>query len=115
MLHRRTHLVPLAAVLDDLVGDGTGLGKGRDVLADGVEGDSDVLGHGSRELGLGLVTDNGERSGVLDLLLLDESGDTGVDTTAETSVRGDGEVEDLGGLGGGLLLGLDVLEELCDE
>jgi len=38
-----------------------------------------------------------------------------VDTTAETSVRGDGEVEDLGGLGGGLLLGLDVLEELCDE
>jgi hypothetical protein len=34
-----------------------------------------------------------------------------VDTTAETTVGGDGEVEDLGG-GGRLLLRLDVLEEL---
>lgn len=102
--------IPFTAILDNLVSDGGSLAESGDVLADGGEGDLERLGHGTGELGLGLVTDDGEGTGLLCHLLLDESGDGRVDTTTETTVRGDTDVEDLG-LGFGLSLG--VLEQLC--
>jgi len=109
---RSTHLVPLPSVLHQLVGDGGGLGEGRDILSNGVEGDFERVGDSSGKLSLGLVTDNGNGAGSLGDSLLDGSGDTRVDTTAKTSVGGDGEVEDLALLGSLLLAGLDLGEEL---
>lgn len=104
-----THLIPVAAVLDNLVGDGTGLGKRGHVLADRVERDFDGLWQGSGQLGLWLVANDGHVAWGASDSLFDRSGDTRVDTTAQTTVGGDGEVEDLGvGLG----LGERVLEEL---
>lgn len=90
-------LIPFTAVLGDFIGDSGGLGKRRDVLADLVEGQLHLLGHHSRELSLGLVTaddDLGVRVG--EQGLLGGLGDGRVDTAAETSVRGDGDVKDLG-------------------
>jgi hypothetical protein len=107
-----THLVPLAALLHDLIGNSRGLSEGGHVLPDAVERDANVLGEGTGELGLGLVADDGETAGVRGDLPLDGAGDGGVNTAAETSVGGDGEVEDLGLLGLGFLDG-NVLEELC--
>lgn len=102
--------IPFTAVLDNLVSDGGSLAESGDVLADSGEGDLERLGHGTGELGLGLVTDDGEGTGLLDHLLLDVSRDGRVDTTTETTVRGDTDVEDLGL---GFRLGLGVLEQLC--
>lgn len=100
---RVTHLVVLFAVLHDLVGDGASLSERGDILADTSERKSQSLGHSSGKLSLGLVTDNGESSGFSGLSLLHVSRNLRVDTTAKTSVRGHGKVEDLALLG--LLLG----------
>lgn len=101
--------IPFTAILDNLVRDGGSLAESGNVLADGGEGDLERLGHGTGELGLGLVTDDGEGTGLLNHLLLDVSRDGRVDTTTKTTVRGDTDIEDLG-LGFGL--GLGVLEQL---
>lgn len=100
--------IPFAAVLDNLVGDGGSLAESGNVLADSGEGDFERLGHGTGELSLGLVTDDGEGTGLLGHFLLDVSRDGRVDTTTETTVRGDTDVEDLGLAFG---LGLGVLEQ----
>lgn len=100
--------IPFAAVLDNLIGDGGSLAESGNVLADSGEGDLERLGHGTGELSLGLVTDDGEGTGLLGHFLLDVSRDGRVDTTTETTVRGDTDVEDLGLAFG---LGLGVLEQ----
>lgn len=105
-------LVPFTTVLDNLVGDGTGLCESWDILSDGVEGDFEGLRESSGELGLGLVTDDGEGSGGLGLVSLDSSRNTRVDTSTKSSVRGDGEVEDFRSGSRGFI-GFDLSEEFC--
>ena len=114
-------LVELDARLDDLVGDGGGVGKGGDVLANLVEGEGNVLGERTAELRLGLFTENDDggalgRGGVTgsgaDLLELGLGalGDGRVDTTAETLVGGDDDEELATALGSD---SLGVGEDLC--
>lgn len=99
--------------VDDLVGDGLRIGKGGNVLADASEAELDVLGLGSRQLGLALFTEDDELVGVglLGKETADVAGKTGVDTTAEALVGGADNNE-------GLLvlalerLGLGLVEDL---
>lgn len=89
--------VPLSTLRLDLIGDRSGLGKSRDIPSDLVEGDDEIIGPGPGQLGLGLVSEDGDtgfRVGVQG-----SKGGLGhgrVDTTAQASVRGDGNVENLG-------------------
>jgi len=109
-LRVRTYLVKVGIELHDLVGNSTSLGEGRDILSNTAEGNVQSLGHSSRKLSFWLFSDNRQCTGSLGLGLFDVSSDGRVDTTAKTTVRGDGEVEDLGVLG--LVLGgLGLCEE----
>jgi hypothetical protein len=96
----------------DLVGDGLGIGEGRNVLADTSKGELDALGAGTGELGLALLADNDEVGGaVLFEGSTDLTAHAGVNTTAETLVGGADDDEGLLllGLGG---LGLGGFEDL---
>lgn len=96
-------LVKLDTRLDNLVCDSGGIGKGRDVFADLVEGKSEVLREGSAKLSFGFFTkDNNGRAfrGVsvtsggakLEEFSLGSLGDGRVDTSAQTLVgRNDNE------------------------
>jgi hypothetical protein len=107
-------LVKVGVELHDLVGDSTSLGKSRDILSNTAESKVQSLGHSSGKLGFWLFSNNRQCSWSLGLGLFNVSSDGRVDTTAKTSVRGDGEVEDLGVLGLTLGLGgLSLLEEYC--
>lgn len=94
---------------DNLVGDGGGVGEGRDVLSDTGKAEEDVLSVGTAELGLALLTDDDEVGlGLLEEDLAGGPGQTRVDTTAETLVGAADDDERLlalalGGLGLGLL------------
>lgn len=117
----KVDLVELDARLDDLVGNGGGIGEGGDVLANLVEGKGEVVGESTTELGLGLLTEDnnggalggrGISSGFADLLELGLGalGDGRVDTTAETLVGRDDDEELTTALGGN---SLRVGEDLC--
>lgn len=71
----------------NLVGNGLGIGKGRDVLADLREAEDDVPGVGSAQLGLGLLSED-DNVGIL-LASQQAAGglaQTRVNTTAKTLV-----------------------------
>ena len=73
----------------DLVGNGLGVGEGRDILADVGEAEDQVVGVGTAQLGLGLLTQDNDIG--LGRLLEHTAGglaQTGVNTTAETLVGG---------------------------
>ena len=73
----------------DLVGNGGGVGEGGDVLSGTSEAEDEVLAVGTRQLGLALLTDDGEVGvGGVQEDLADLPRHTRVDTTAETLVRG---------------------------
>lgn len=99
--------------VDDLVGDGLRIGKGGNVLSDAGEAELDVLGLGSRQLGLALLAEDDQLVGVglLGKETADVAGKTGVDTAAEALVGGADNNE-------GLLvlalerLGLGLVEDL---
>ncbi|KAJ6446308.1 DNA topoisomerase I [Purpureocillium lavendulum] len=107
---------------DDLVGDGLGVGEGRDVLADTGKGELDVLGVGTLQLGLALLANNDEIKGrLLGEHSTDPAAHAGVDATAEALVGGADDDERLlllalggDGLGGleDLIGGLAVLARL---
>lgn len=93
-----------AGKLGDLVGNGGRIGEGRDVLSDTSEAEGHVLGVGSAELGLALLTEDGEVEGlrVGAVLSANVTRKTRVDTTTETLVgRADNQK--------GLALSLDGL------
>lgn len=102
----------LGGQVNDLVGDGLSIGKGRNVLANTGEAELDVLGVGSLQLSLALLT-NEDQVEVLALgkKATNRTGHSGVNTTAETLVGGahDDEGLLLVGLGGGGLGGLEDL------
>lgn len=77
----------------NLVGDGLRIREGRNVLADTEEAEGDVLGVGTGELGLGLLTDNNDIAvGLFEEETASSLGERGVNTTAEALVgRGDDE------------------------
>lgn len=77
----------LSGQQDDLVGDGLGIGKGGNVLANTGEVELDTLGVGSRQLGLALLAndDQVERR-LLSRQAADGTAQTRVNTTAETLV-----------------------------
>jgi hypothetical protein len=106
-----TYLVKLGVKLHDLIGNSTSLGESRDILSNTTESKVQSLGHSSGKLSFWLFSNNRQCTGSLGLSLFDVSSDGRVDTTAKTSVRGDGEVEDLGVLG---LFGFGGLG-LCEE
>lgn len=99
--------------LQDLVGDGLGIGEGGDVLANAGEGQDDIAGVGTAQLGAGLLADQDEVGGLVFGVegAAHEAGQTGVDATAETLVGAADDVEGLLALGleG---LGLGILEDL---
>lgn len=74
--------------VDNLVGDSLRIGEGGDVLSDASEAELDVLGLGTRQLGLALLAEDNELVGIglLGKLTADVAGQTGVDTTAEALV-----------------------------
>lgn len=102
----------LGGQVNNLVGDGLSIGKGRNVLANTGEAELDVLGVGSLQLSLALLT-NEDQVEVLALgeKATDGTGHSGVNTTAETLVGGADDDEGLllVGLGGGGLGGLEDL------
>lgn len=88
--------VELGARLLDGVGDGGSDEEVGDVLAKLVEGQGHVLSGGTAQLGLGLVTEDDDASlGVLGKGTLGSLRHAGVDTTAQTAVRGDGDEDSL--------------------
>ena len=73
----------------DLVGDGGGVGEGGDVLSGTSEAEDEVLAVGTRQLGLALLSDDGDVGlGGVQEDAADLPRHTGVDTTAKTLVRG---------------------------
>lgn len=103
----------VAGQANNLVGDGLGVGEGGNILANTREGKLDVLGLGTLQLGLALLAEDDElvSVGLLGEETTDVTGQTGVNTTAETLVgRADDEqnllVLALEGLG--LSLGEDL-------
>lgn len=102
----------MAGELGYLVGNGGGIGKGGNVLSDTGEGEGHVLGVGSAELGLALLTKDGEVEGlgVGTELSADVTRKTRVDTTTETLV---GRADDQESLALSLEgLGLSLVEDL---
>lgn len=102
----------VAGKLSDLVGNGGGIGEGRNVLSDVGEAEGHVLGVGSAELGLALLTENDELEavGVGAKLSADVTRKTRVDTTTETLVgRADNQESLALSLDG---LGLGLFEDL---
>lgn len=93
----------LALELDDLVGNGLGVGEGGDALANTGEAQDNVLVVGTAELGAGLLADDDEVGGAVSDLAADPSRQTRVHTTAETLV---GTADDVQGL---LVLDLEGL------
>lgn len=83
--------------VDNLVGDSLGIGKGWDILSDTSEAELDVLGLGSRQLSLALLTEDDEliSIGLLGELTADVAGQAGMDTTAEALVGGADDNESL--------------------
>ena len=104
---RSTYLVVGETGLLNLVGNGEGVGESGDVSTDLVEGEREVGSDSSNELLLGLLseTDDGDLlADTFSVLNVPSSrlGDGGVDSTTESSVGGDDDVEDLLDLGLGL-------------
>lgn len=101
---------------DDLVGNGLGLSEGGDVLSNTSEGQLDVLGLGSLQLGLALLAQDDELVcvGLLGVEAADVTGKTGVDTTTEALVGGADDEQGLLALGleG---LGLGLVEDLLGD
>lgn len=94
----------------DLVGDGGGVGEGRDVLSGTSKAENEVLAVGTRQLGLALLTDDGDVGvGGIEEDLADLPRHTRVDTTAETLVRGADDEQCLVAVIEGL--GLGALED----
>lgn len=94
---------------DDLVGNGLGIGKGGDVLADTSKGELDGVGVGSEKLSLALLADDDEVERLRGFVGVETnaSAETAVDTTAKALVGGANDDERLllldfgdGGLGG---------------
>lgn len=98
---------------NDLVGDGGGLGEGGDGFAGAGEGEADVLGSGTRQLGLALLADDDQVVGVglLGIEAANVAGQTGVNAAAEALVGGADNQQGLlvGALEG---LGLSLVEDL---
>lgn len=102
----------LGGQVDNLVGDGLGIGKSRNALANTGEAELDVLGVGSLQLSLALLTNEDQVEGLaLGEKATDGTGHSGVNGTAETLVGGADDDEGLllVGLGGGGLGGLEDL------
>lgn len=99
--------------LQHLVGDGLGVGKGRDVLADAGEGQDDVPAVRAAQLGPRLLADEREVGGLRAPAQLapHEAGQAGVDAAAEPLVRAAHDVQGLLALGVQRLR-LGVLEHL---
>lgn len=71
----------------NLVGDSLGIGEGGDILADVGEAQDDLLGRSTRQLSLGLLTQNGDVGvGVLGQNAASGLAQTGVNTTTKTLV-----------------------------
>lgn len=106
-------LCVLVGQRDDLVGDGRCLGEGGDGPTGASEGKTDVLGGGTRQLGLALLANDDQVVGVglLGIKTTDVTGQTRVNTAAETLVGG---ADDQQGLLVGALegLGLGLGEDL---
>lgn len=108
----------LVGQANNLVGNSLGIGKGRNVLADTGEGELDILGLGTLQLGLALLAEDNQVVcvGFLGKETTDVTGQTRVDTTAKAFV---GRANDEQGLfvfaleGLGLGLGEDLLGGLA--
>lgn len=93
----------------DLVGNSLSIGEGGDVLADVREGQEDLLGSGTRKLGLALFTKNDEIGiRVGSQHTASSLAQAGVDTTAKTLVGASDDVQSLLVL---QRLGLGLLED----
>ena len=98
---RRADLVVLESRVLDLVGDGERIGESGDVATNLVERQLEVIGNRApRELLLGLLAEADDRDLLADTLsALDVAtsrlADARVDSSAESTVRRDGDVEDL--------------------
>lgn len=79
----------LGGQANDLVGNGLGVGKGRNILAYTGEGELDVLGLGTLQLGLALLAYDDEvvAIGLLGEGTTDITGQAGVNTTTKALVR----------------------------
>ncbi len=91
----------VALELQDLVGDGLGVGEGGDVLAGAVEGEDDVAGVGPAQLGARLLADEDEVGGLVagPDLAAHVARQAGVDAAAEALVGAADDVERLLALG----------------
>lgn len=93
----------------DLVGNSLSIGEGGDVLADVGEGEEDLLGSETRQLGLALLTKNDEVGvRVGSQQTLGSLAQTGVDTTTKTLVGASNDIQSLLVL---QRLGLGLLED----
>lgn len=94
----------------NLIGNGLGISEGRDILADVGEAHDNLVGVGSGQLSLGLLTkDNDIGVGVVREKSASSLAQTRVDTTAETLVGAGNDEQSLLVLEG---LGLGTLEDL---
>lgn len=93
----------LALELDDLVGDGLGIGEGGDALANTGEAQDDILVVGAAQLGAGLLADDDEVGLAVGEAAANPSRQTRVHTTAKTLVGTADDVQRL------LVLGLEGL------
>lgn len=93
----------------DLIGNSLGISESGNVLADVAEAHHNLLGVGTGQLGLGLLSEDDQLGvGVLLKYTTGGLGQTGVDTTAETLVRAGNNDQGLLVLEG---LGFGVLED----
>lgn len=80
----------------NLIGNGLSIGEGGDILADLREAENDVLGVGTAELGLDLLSEDDEIGiGVLRQHTTSGFAETGVNTTTETFVGAGDDVKGL--------------------
>jgi hypothetical protein len=91
-------VIELEVGLTNDINNGRGFLEGGDTSTNLVEGDGNVLTDSTAQLGLGLVTNNNEVSfgGFFQDNSTGSLGDTGVDTTTETTIGRRGDKERLG-------------------
>jgi hypothetical protein len=90
-------VIELEVGLANDINNGRGFLEGGDTLTNLIEGDGNVLTDSTTQLGLGLVTNNNEvRFGGSQDNSAGSLGDTGVDTTTETTIGRSGDKERLG-------------------
>lgn len=108
LVENDSNLIIITPILHNLIRDISGLSKRRNLFSNLVESQNHFIGFHSRQLSFGFVTQDGDRSGFSDHGVSNGFRDGRVDTTTKPSVRGDGDVEDLGvGLGSSFGLGED--------